>query len=169
MNYLSILRKESRNVNSFLAFLLFVCMSMMPFMVQAQQNENVTLNVNNETVENVLGDLSKQTGLKFFYDQSVVDNAPYVTIHAVDVPLQTVLNEIGAQTQLSFNRDNNTIVVGKIRSEHQRTITIKGTVLDSNGISIIGANVLVKGTTNGVVTDMDGDYILQNVPENAII
>ena len=56
MNNLSILRKGSRNVNSFLAFLLFVCMSMMPFMAQAQQNENVTLNVNNETVENVLGE-----------------------------------------------------------------------------------------------------------------
>ena len=172
MNYLSILRKESRNVNSFLAFLLFVCMSMMPFMAQAQQNENVTLNVNNETVENVLGDLSKQTGLKFFYDQKVVDNAPHVTLNVKDAPIQTVLNQLSAQTQLSFNRNNNTITVGqasKKEAGQQQTRTVSGTVLDANGMSIIGANVLVKGTTNGVITNIDGNYTLENVPTNAII
>ena len=172
MNNLSILRKGSRNVNSFLAFLLFVCMSMMPFLAQAQQNENVTLNVNNETVENVLGDLSKQTGLKFFYDQKVVDNAPHVTLNVKDAPIQTVLNKISIQTQLNFNRNNNTITVGRLVEEEarqQKIKTVSGTVLDANGMSIIGANVLVKGTTNGVITNIDGNYTLENVPTNAII
>lgn len=40
--------------------------------------------------------------------------------------------------------------------------TIRGTVVDSNGIPVIGASVLVKGTSNGTITDIDGNFILQN-------
>ena len=47
--------------------------------------------------------------------------------------------------------------------------TVSGTVLDNTGESVIGASVLVKGTTNGTITDIDGKYILQNVPANGII
>lgn len=42
-------------------------------------------------------------------------------------------------------------------------------VLDAANIPVIGANVIVKGTTNGTVTDMDGKFSLQNVPENAVL
>ena len=50
----------------------------------------------------------------------------------------------------------------------QSTKQISGVVLDAAGIPIIGANVIVKGTTNGVITGIDGDFQL-NVPENAIL
>ena len=50
----------------------------------------------------------------------------------------------------------------------QQTITVKGQVLDSNGEPIIGANVLEKGTTNGTITDMDGNFTL-NVRSNATL
>lgn len=45
---------------------------------------------------------------------------------------------------------------------------IKGTVVDVNGEPIIGANVLVKGTTNGMITDIDGNFTLE-VPANAVL
>lgn len=47
--------------------------------------------------------------------------------------------------------------------------TVTGVVLDAANIPVIGANVIVKGTTNGTVTDMDGRFSLQNVPENAVL
>ena len=50
----------------------------------------------------------------------------------------------------------------------QKIQTITGKVIDKNGEPIIGANVLVKGTTNGTVTDVDGNYTL-DVPENAVL
>lgn len=46
---------------------------------------------------------------------------------------------------------------------------VQGTVSDQNGEPIIGASVLVKGTTNGTITDLDGKYTLQNVPTNGTI
>ena len=47
--------------------------------------------------------------------------------------------------------------------------TVSGTVIDQTGEPVIGANVLVKGTTNGVITDLDGKFTLTNVPEKGTI
>lgn len=47
--------------------------------------------------------------------------------------------------------------------------TITGTIADDKGESIIGANVMVKGTTNGSITDIDGRFTLNNVPEGAVL
>lgn len=47
--------------------------------------------------------------------------------------------------------------------------TVSGTIVDSKGEAIIGVNVMVKGTTNGVITDLDGNFTLSNVSEKAIL
>ena len=136
-------------------------MSVMP--VMAQQDKNVTLNVKNETVENVLKSLGQQTGLKFFYDQNVVNVSPRVTLQASGASLQSVLNQISSQTQLSFNRNNNTITVGTLKAggaDNQKKMKVPGVVVDANGEPIIGANVWVKGTTSGVITNVDGNFVI---------
>lgn len=51
----------------------------------------------------------------------------------------------------------------------QKTKQITGTVIDDTGLPVIGANILVKGTTNGTVTDVDGKFTLDNVPEGALL
>ena len=50
----------------------------------------------------------------------------------------------------------------------QQTVTVKGQVLDLNGEPIIGANILEKGTTNGTITDYEGNFTL-NVKPNAVL
>jgi TonB-linked SusC/RagA family outer membrane protein len=50
-----------------------------------------------------------------------------------------------------------------------QNISVSGTVADANGETLIGVNVLVKGTTNGVITDIDGKFALQQVPANAVL
>lgn len=46
---------------------------------------------------------------------------------------------------------------------------VSGTVVDVTGETIMGASVMVKGTSNGTVTDLDGNYTVQNVPEGATL
>ena len=46
--------------------------------------------------------------------------------------------------------------------------TIKGRVLDSKGEAIIGASVVVPGTTNGVITDLDGNFELRVAPRTVL-
>ena len=56
-----------------------------------------------------------------------------------------------------------------VESMQQATKTISGTVKDAMGEPIIGASILVKGTTTGVITDFDGNFVLENVDENAVL
>ena len=174
MNNLPNIKRKSGNVHSFLAFLLFICFSFTSYYIQAQEMKSITLNVQNETAENVFNQLGMQTGLKFFYDQEIVNAAPRITLKVSNVSLQDVLERITLQTKLYFNRDNHTISVGKQKigqdtSKDIKLRNLKGRVVDQNGEPIIGASVLVKGTANGVITDMDGNYNLINVPENALL
>ncbi len=49
----------------------------------------------------------------------------------------------------------------------QSNVTVKGNVKDDTGLSVIGATVVVEGTTNGTITDVDGNYVLSNVPSTS--
>ena len=52
----------------------------------------------------------------------------------------------------------------------QRTVTVQGVVTDANfNEPVIGANILVKGTTLGTICDVDGKYLLENVPANGTL
>lgn len=162
MNYLSRLRKKNKNANLFIAFLFFACLSVLPEHVWAQQKHAVSLDVKNETVENVVKLLGQQTGVKFFYDQHVISTSPRVTIKASGASLQSVLQQISSQTRLSFEQENNTITIGTRSNaqsvEHHATRNVSGVVVDANDLPIIGANVLLKGTSTGVLTDIDGKF-----------
>lgn len=173
MNNLSISKRKGINIHSFLTFLLLVCLLFSSHYVWSQEKNAITLNVKNETVESIFSQIGKQTGLKFFYDQEVVDTAPRVSINVKNASLQSVLDKITVQTQLYFNRKNNTISVGKqvivdtSISSHKKVIS--GRVVDQTGEPVIGASVVVKGTSNGYITDVDGNYMLTDVPEDAVI
>ena len=170
MDYLSNVERKGRNVNSFSAFLLFLCMVLMPGWVLAQER-TVTLDVRQVSLESALKQIEQQTGLTFFYDQAVVDAAPAVTLRVSNASPEAALDEIARQTGLSFNRDNNTITVGKIseNEKNKNLKTISGKVIDENGEPLIGVNVLLKGTSNGVITDVDGKYTLRDVPVDGVI
>lgn len=59
-------------------------------------------------------------------------------------------------------------VTERASTQQQKQITVKGVVTDMRGEPIIGASVVEKGTTNGTITDLDGNFTLK-VPSDAII
>ena len=170
MDYLSNVERRGKNVNAFLAFLLFLCMTLAPGRVWAQE-KSVTLDVQGANLESVLKQIEKQTDLTFFYDQSVVDAAPAVTVRLSGVSPQAALDAIARQTGLSFNRDNNTVTVGKGSQAGKTTglSTVRGKVVDANGEPLVGVSVALEGSSRGVITDADGNYTLSNVPQDAYL
>lgn len=66
----------------------------------------------------------------------------------------------GSITPVYANSDMQAVVEG---------VSVKGQVLDADGIPVIGASILEKGTTNGVITDMDGNFQLKVSSRNAVI
>lgn len=136
--------------------------------VQAQENrkESITIQVKNQPIQRVFDEISKQTGLKFFYDQTVVEKGLYVDLKFKNASVHTILNELTRQANLFFKRENNTIAVSlnkpaaeTIPTGQSRKVT--GLVTDAEGEPIIGANILVKGTAWGTVTDLNGAYSIE--------
>jgi TonB-linked SusC/RagA family outer membrane protein len=159
----------------FLLFLSFVFANSVN--AQAINDKPITLRVSNESVEHVFSKISKQTNLKFFYDQSSVNKASHVTLNMKNAAIEQVLEAISSQTRLLFNRVSNTISVSLPKApakssqsaqqpKHKRTIT--GTVVDSKGEAVIGANVKLKGEKLGAITDLNGKFAL-SVPDDGIV
>ena len=77
------------------------------------------------------------------------------------------LNPLYAMPASAGQEGNEPMVAVPVAS--QAKITVQGTVLDETGIPVVGANVVVAGTTHGVITDIDGNFTLQDVDEHAIL
>ena len=100
MNNLLICKGKSRNSCSFLAFLLFTFLLVAPTAAQTLKENNITLRVQNEPVENVFNKISEQTNFKFIYDQETVNNAPHVSFDVKNATLSQNFISIGPIIQL---------------------------------------------------------------------
>ena len=84
-----------------------------------------------------------------------------------------VLKKVLKNTDLTYNIEGINIILRRRSEKHslqviQQVHKITGTVVDKAGLPVIGANVIVKGTTNGTVTDVEGRFSLE-IPENAVL
>lgn len=138
--------------------------------VDAQQ---VSVTVNNAKVKTVLNSIADQTGLSLAYSAQVVDLNRKVSLNFVNTEVSEVLNAMFGNTAIGYEIKDGKIYLFKAAertttSINQQKRIITGTVVDPNGEAVIGANVIVKGTTNGTITDMDGKFSLE-VPEGAML
>ena len=93
---------------------------------------------------------------------------PLLTLHKV-ARVSSLCLMISAFSAYTLNAEElNPTDAGSL-TVTQQTKTVKGTIVDASGIPIIGANVLVKGTTNGTITDMDGNFVLQGISSDAVL
>lgn len=166
-------REKHKFVICTMLLILFLWGTSIVSVAQEVKKNTVTINVKNESVEKVLKRINKETNLNFFYDPAILSKASSVTLNVKDMPLQKVLNMLSVQTGLNFQRINNTISVNwetnskqPIQSPKEK---ITGTIKDNNGDPVIGASIQVKNTGIGTITDYNGQFSLNNVPENGIL
>jgi len=120
--------------------------------------------------------IHNETGLTFAYINSKTPLNKRVSITANNSSLKEVLLNLSKDANLSFRRVNNRIQVSKKTKDTEhfieeiinfQTRKVTGTVLDANGQSIPGVNVILEGTSTGSVTDLDGNYIIEVPVEGA--
>ncbi|MCK9344258.1 MAG: SusC/RagA family TonB-linked outer membrane protein, partial [Massilibacteroides sp.] len=132
------------------------------------QEAKVSLRMENQRLEDVLKAVEKQTDLVFIYDSNIIDVDHKVSVNTQGENVYELLNSVFAQNEVAYTVINNKVVLSKATKAQQEGTTIKGTILDVTGLPIIGANVTIKGTTIGTITDLDGNFSLQ-IPQNAIL
>lgn len=140
------------------------------------QRFDVEFSLNNTTLKTVVNSLKKQTDIVFSYDTSLeslrVNN---VSVKAENEKIEAILDQAFRGTGIKYKIEDRIVMLysgkessAKANATQQSTKKISGIVKDPTGIPVIGANVVVKGTTNGVITGLDGDFQLE-VPENATL
>lgn len=135
------------------------------------QTTMVSINMKNQTVKEVLKEIENTTEYSFFYNNRHVDLGRKVSVDVSNGDIFEVLDNVFRGTNVSYSvKDKNIIFSLKEQSSavSQQDKKITGTVIDASGMPIIGANIMVKGTTNGTITDMDGKFVL-NVPDGAVL
>lgn len=148
--------------------LLSLCM--LTFIGGYSQTGQVNLNLKNATVKELFREIEKQTSYRFSYRDIEINNKGGITISGQGKELKEVLTNELAKQQLSYTVSGNKIIVSPAKKEASSTQKqeIIGKVVDTKGEPIIGATIMEKGTTNGTITDFDGNFTL-SVISNAIL
>ena len=132
--------------------------------VYSQQNK-VSLDLKEVTLEEFIEAVNQQTGVNFLYNASLFEGADKVSVKAKKEPLSKVLEETLGQKGYAIDYRDEVVVI--LKQEPQPFVpqankrTVSGTVKDSDGEPVPGVSVLVKGTQVGVATDVNGRFELR--------
>lgn len=165
-------RKQICRVMKLTASFLLLC-SCFAFAGHANsQNAKVSLNKKHARLEEVLDEIERQTD-NLFISNRHVDLKQKVSVDVNEESVNDVLKKVLKNTDLTYNIEGINIILRRRSEKHslqviQQVHKITGTVVDKAGLPVIGANVIVKGTTNGTVTDVEGRFSLE-IPENAVL
>lgn len=162
--------KKFLNVMRITSFLLFLCVFASFATNTSSQNAKVNISGSNMTVGNFIDQVEKQTDYLFVYSKSEVNVEEAIAVKNGNKSVAQCLAEAFAGTDVKYAFENDYIVLTKNASPAiaQQGKVVSGTITDSKGEAIIGANVLVKGSSLGTTTDFDGKYSLE-VPAGAVL
>ena len=149
-------------------FMLFCLISISVSNLKAQ---NVTLSHHSKSLKEAMNEIERQTGYKFFYNNSQIHVDKIINISTQNEKLSSVLARMFKDTNISYKISEKTILLSiKNNPTHQNnpshqnkqnTQIVSGTIKDDSGEGIIGATIKEKGTKNGTVTDIDGNFTLE--------
>ena len=146
------------------AALLFLCTTM-----YAQDiSQTMSMNLQNVTLKEFFKNLEAQTSFSVVYRDIILSENPDVVVSASNRPLKDILSQVLEKHGLSYKVSNKTIVIVKAEAQapvkQRKTKKISGVITDETGLPVAGANIVVKGTTNGTISDMDGNFSLEAAP-----
>lgn len=129
------------------------------------KNSNLKNKIENATLVSIFSKLSQQTDYKFSYGQAVIaDNTMYSVIYNTE-SITLILNDLSKKANFNYNINGKLVLIQKTATvkTNRKAVeknTVKGKIVDENGVPIPGATVSESNTSNFVVTGYDGDFEL---------
>lgn len=153
--------------------MLFLTMGLVHGMSTYSQSTVFSLNMKNRPVQEILDNIEQATEFRFFYNNNQVDVDRTTSVEVDKKNVFAVLDQLFSGTDIGYSVLDRSIILttkdliaenlggsgNAIMQQAGRRIT--GTITDQLGDPVIGANILVKGTSNGTITDINGSYSLQ--------
>ena len=144
--------------------------------LNAQGRETaVSISVKGASVSSVLEQLRSRYGYSFIFNHRNVDASRNVSIEMKDVRIDEVLGALFDGTDVSWELRDNIIYISKREAvpvheseagaEQQQSYAVRGRVTDASGEPVIGAAVIIKGTSKGVSTGIDGSFVFSGLTQ----
>ena len=139
------------------------------------QTTTISIKKSNTSLQELFNTIEDQSGYRFFYNNDEVDVSQRVTVHVLDNSISEILNQAFKDLPYTYKELENKLILIERNStktafgssQQQRTIT--GKVTDTSGAPLPGVSVISKGTTQGTITDANGNYSIVNVSSGAIL
>ncbi|WP_082986945.1 MULTISPECIES: SusC/RagA family TonB-linked outer membrane protein [Butyricimonas] len=132
------------------------------------QTEKLTLKRENVSMLDIIFAVEKQSKMTFVYSMDAVNKIGKITIDVKDVLIDSVMNVCLRKTDYTYALEKNVVVIKKREADAKDKTAIankkrivSGKVLDKRDETLPGVSVYIKGTTIGVVTDVDGVYKIE--------
>lgn len=138
------------------------------------QNTRLSLNLRNAKVLDILGEIEENSDFYFLFNQKLVDVERKVDIDVSQKKIEEILEKLFAETNVNYLIMNRQIVLTTASPEvnestEQQQGQVSGKVTDKTGTPLPGVTVIRKGTTFGIITDNNGNYMLTNVNPSTIL
>ena len=128
--------------------------------------KKITIDKKNTSVRQIIYELRKQSGMNFMFEDSQIDKMAPKTLQLKNVSVEKALDELLKDTGYTYKITGNSVaIVRKVENKQVEGHTVSGIIMDENGEPLVGATVVLKGTTRGVVADAEGAYSI-HVPSN---
>ena len=142
-----------------------VCILSFPaFSAAFSQEGSISFEAKDMKVEEIVKHVRNLSGYKFLFNHEELKTAGTKSVKFDRSPIQDVMNEVLKGTGLTYRIEKEVIVIypstEKVRDEEKKSFTVKGKVVDEKRQSLPGVAVILKGTTFGVTTDLEGDFSL---------
>ncbi len=138
------------------------------------QSTKLTLEMKNAKLSELFDEIERTSEFRFFYDSEEIDLSKKVTINKVNSNIADILTEAFDGTEYTYDLLDRHIIVKKSDLpessdssdllEYTQQGRISGTVTDNMGVPLPGVTVIIKGTTKGTVTNVEGKYFITSVP-----
>lgn len=134
------------------------------------QRTQLTINVKNVSVEDALYEIEQNSDYVFLYNRDMVDVNKRTTLQVKDLPIEKVLDQLFAGTGVNYQVMDRQVVLSSDEVVAQQPVrTITGKVTDNTDFPLPGVTVVLKGTSDGTITDGNGMYSLKNIPSGATL
>jgi iron complex outermembrane receptor protein len=161
------------NLKMKLSIILIFLSILNVFPNNSYSQKRITFDMENVTIEQVLKEIKDQTGFKFLYTSNLIDQSQKISFKAKKETTPKILDRLFENTEIDYKIIEKQIVLTKKEEKNPEIKVqdrkIKGTVKDSNGVPLSGANVLLKGTSIGAQADFDGKFTLAFPDDNSNI
>jgi TonB-linked SusC/RagA family outer membrane protein len=158
-----------------MAFFMISVSSLVASEVYSQATR-LTLQLSDAHVREVLEKIEENSEFFFLYNSKLIDVDRKVSVDFNNEKINEILEEVFSKTGVEYVVLDRQIVLSNkkfgsviLEAASQQTRKITGKITDRTGAYLPGVSIVIKGTTSGTVSDVQGEYSISNVPENAVL